>query len=56
MFLLSEAAEMMTDGTKRGIVVSTVKEAEFYADNGYDDILYAYPISGNKLKRYVLEK
>ena len=36
----------MTGGTRRCITVSTLAEAEFYADNGFDDILYAYPICG----------
>ena len=39
----------MTNGTRRRIVVSTIKEAEFYADNGYDDILYAYPLVREKI-------
>lgn len=41
----------MTDGTKRCIVVSTLAEAEFYANAGFDDILYGYPLSPNKLER-----
>ena len=38
----------MTGGSCSCIAVSTVAEAEFYADHGFDDILYAYPIAGEK--------
>ena len=41
----------MTNGTKRCITVSTVREAEMFADAGFDDILYAYPFSFDKLPR-----
>ncbi|OWF36468.1 uncharacterized protein LOC110441658 [Mizuhopecten yessoensis] len=46
-----ELGEMMTDGTKKCLVVSTLDEAEFYASHGFDDILYAYPITQHKLGR-----
>jgi D-serine deaminase-like pyridoxal phosphate-dependent protein len=46
-----EGAALMTGGTKRCIVVSTLAEAEFYADNDFDDILYGYPLSPNKFER-----
>uniref|UniRef100_A0A672MGX4 D-threo-3-hydroxyaspartate dehydratase-like n=1 Tax=Sinocyclocheilus grahami TaxID=75366 RepID=A0A672MGX4_SINGR len=39
-----ECADIMTGGSRRCIVVSTLAEASFDADNGYDDILYAYPL------------
>lgn len=39
----------MTGGTKRCIVVSTLSEAEFFADGGYDDITYGFPITQDKL-------
>ena len=39
----------MTEGTKRCISVSTLAEAEFYANAGYDDITYAYPLSTDKV-------
>jgi len=39
----------MTNGTKRCIVVSTLAEAEFFADGGFDDITYGYPITPDKL-------
>lgn len=44
-----EGAELMTGGTKRKIVVSTVREAEFFADHGFDDILFASPIVRERL-------
>ena len=39
----------MTGGTKRCISVSTLAEAEFYSNGGYDDITYAYPLSPDKV-------
>ena len=42
----------MTGGTKRKIVVSTLAEADFFASHGFDDILYAYPITASKLQRW----
>ncbi|KAH3787470.1 D-threo-3-hydroxyaspartate dehydratase-like [Dreissena polymorpha] len=48
-----EGAELMTDGSKRKIVVSTVAEAEFFAGNGYDDIIYASPMVKEKLTKRV---
>lgn len=47
----SEGALVMTGGTKRKIAVSTIAEARFYADNGFDDILYAFPFSADKKER-----
>lgn len=32
-------------------MVSTLAEASFYADGGYDDILYAYPVTPDKVAR-----
>nr|XP_055040750.1 D-threo-3-hydroxyaspartate dehydratase [Misgurnus anguillicaudatus]XP_055040751.1 D-threo-3-hydroxyaspartate dehydratase [Misgurnus anguillicaudatus] len=46
-----ECADIMTAGSRRCIVVSTLAEASFYADNGYDDILYAYPLPFDKVDR-----
>ena len=43
-----QAATMQTGGTKRRVVVSTVAEAEFLASGGFDDILYAVPITEDK--------
>lgn len=40
----------MTGGSKRCIVVSTLAEASFYADNGFDDILYAYCLPFDKVR------
>ena len=42
---------MATGGTKRSIVVSTIAEAEFYADNGFDDILWAHPILKERISK-----
>lgn len=44
-----EGAVMQTGGSRRGIVVSTLAEAKFFADGGFDDILYAVPVSPDKL-------
>lgn len=44
-----QAGELMTGGTKRCLSVSTLAEAEFYADGGFDDITYAYPLSPDKV-------
>ncbi|KAI4896392.1 hypothetical protein NFI96_019952 [Prochilodus magdalenae] len=46
-----ECADIMTGGSRRCIVVSTLAEASFYADHGYDDILYAYPLPFDKVER-----
>lgn len=46
-----ECGDIMTGGSRRCIVVSTLAEASFYADNGYDDILYAYPLPFDKVER-----
>ncbi|XP_067109776.1 D-serine dehydratase [Osmerus mordax] len=46
-----ECADIMTGGSRRCIVVSTLAEACFYADHGYDDILYAYPLPFDKVER-----
>ncbi|NXP61074.1 DSD1 dehydratase, partial [Chloropsis cyanopogon] len=39
-----EGAALATGGTRRGIVVSTLAEARFFAAGGFDDILYAFPV------------
>lgn len=44
-----QAAAICTGGDKRGIVVSTLAEAEFFAAGGFDDIIYAVPITTAKL-------
>ncbi|TRY85993.1 hypothetical protein DNTS_032779, partial [Danionella cerebrum] len=46
-----QCADIMTAGSRCCIVVSTLAEASFYADNGYDDILYAYPLGFDKMER-----
>ncbi|XP_072125879.1 D-serine dehydratase [Mobula birostris] len=45
-----ECADIMTGGSRRCIAVSTLAEARFYADNGFDDILYAYPLPIDKVE------
>ncbi|NWI18574.1 DSD1 dehydratase, partial [Crypturellus soui] len=44
-----EGAALATGGSRRGIAVSTLAEARFFADGGFDDILYAYPVAGVRL-------
>uniref|UniRef100_A0A4W6CDS2 Zgc:162816 n=1 Tax=Lates calcarifer TaxID=8187 RepID=A0A4W6CDS2_LATCA len=46
-----ECADIMTGGSRRSIVVSTLAEACFYADHGFDDILYAYSVPFDKVER-----
>ncbi|XP_041374631.1 D-threo-3-hydroxyaspartate dehydratase-like [Gigantopelta aegis] len=46
-----ELALLQTGGNKSRIVVSTLKEAEFYATNGFDDILYGCPITAHHIPR-----
>ena len=40
----------MTNETRRRITVSTIGEASFFAEGGFDDILLAFPMTKNKLK------
>uniref|UniRef100_A0A3Q3EE49 Zgc:162816 n=1 Tax=Labrus bergylta TaxID=56723 RepID=A0A3Q3EE49_9LABR len=49
-----ECADIMTGGSRRCIVVSTLAEACFYADHGFDDILYAYCLPFDKVERCAL--
>eukprot|EP01064_Diplonema_japonicum_P005313 TRINITY_DN13586_c0_g1_i1.p1 TRINITY_DN13586_c0_g1~~TRINITY_DN13586_c0_g1_i1.p1 ORF type:complete len:366 (+),score=103.34 TRINITY_DN13586_c0_g1_i1:510-1607(+) len=44
-----EGALLQTGGRKSKIVVSTLKEAQHFAAGGFDDILYAVPITPDKL-------
>jgi D-serine deaminase-like pyridoxal phosphate-dependent protein len=44
-----EGGVLQTGGTKTKIVVSTLAEARFFADGGFEDILYAVPITPDKL-------
>lgn len=46
-----EVGALMTGGTKREVVVSTLSEAEFFADGGFDDIFYASPVIPNRIPR-----
>lgn len=41
----------MTNGTKKKIAVSTIDEAVFYADNGFEDILWASPIVKERISK-----
>ena len=44
-----EGALLQTGGARRGITVSTLAEAAFFAEAGFEDILYAVPITPDKL-------
>lgn len=46
-----ETGILMTNATKQCITVSTLAEAEFFAENGFDDILYGYIFTYDKLPR-----
>lgn len=46
-----EGGELMTGGTRKKIVVSTLAEAEFFARNGFDDIIYGKPVIESNLYR-----
>ncbi|XP_066919255.1 D-serine dehydratase-like [Clytia hemisphaerica] len=46
-----EAAILQTGGSKRGMVVSTLAEAQLLYQNGFDDILLGVPLSMSKMKR-----
>nr|XP_047909779.1 D-threo-3-hydroxyaspartate dehydratase-like [Anser cygnoides] len=45
-----EGGALATGGTRRGIAVSTLAEARFFADGGFDDILLAYPLPAGRLE------
>lgn len=49
-----EGGVIATGGTCRCITVSTLAEAEFFANGGFDDICYAVPITADKLPRAAL--
>lgn len=42
-------AVLQTGNTSKRITCSTLAEAEFFANGGFDDILYACPITPDKL-------
>ncbi len=46
-----EIARIQTGGCFGGITVSTLGEAEFFAEGGFTDITYAVPVSGESPKR-----
>jgi len=50
---ISEIAAIATGGSKRRITVSTVREAEVFANDGYDDIIFAAHFGPDKIPRYV---
>ena len=45
-----EAALAMCDGRTGPITVSTLREADYFADHGFTDILYAVGITSNKME------
>jgi len=49
--VFSEIAVLATGGTKKCITVSTLAEAEFFADKGFDDILYGSLFTQAKIPR-----
>jgi D-serine deaminase-like pyridoxal phosphate-dependent protein len=46
-----EGAIIQTGGTKKCLVTSTLNESEMYADAGFDDILYGYPLLQSHMRR-----
>lgn len=46
-----EVAKIATGGRMSGVTVSTLAEAEYFADAGFGDILYAVGITPNKFAR-----
>ncbi len=47
----TKVAKIATGGRMGGITVSTLAEAEYFANAGFDDILYAVGITPNKFNR-----
>ena len=45
----AEIAGMQTTSEAPGITVSTLAEARFYQESGFEDITYGFPITANKL-------
>ena len=45
----AEIARLQTSSPTSGITVSTLAEARFYRQSGFNDITYAFPITPNKL-------
>ena len=50
-YAIREGGLLMTGGSRSCITVSTLAEAEFFCNGGYDGILYAYPITADKIAR-----
>ena len=44
-----EGAMIATGGTKRRLVCSTLSEVAFLASHGFDDLIYAVPLTSNKV-------
>lgn len=44
-----EAGHLATGGSRRRITVSTLAEAHFFAEAAFDDILYAVPLTADKV-------
>ena len=49
-----EAAEIASGGSRRCLTVSTLAEARFLADGGFDDLLYAVPLTPDKIDEVLL--
>lgn len=47
----ADVALIATGGARERVTVSTLQEAEYFAENGFDDILYAVPIAPDKIAR-----
>lgn len=49
----AEVARIQTEGDSGAITVSTLAEAEFFADRDFSDITYAVPIEPGKFERAI---
>ncbi|MCH7796620.1 MAG: alanine racemase, partial [Proteobacteria bacterium] len=47
----AEVGRLATAGHSGGITVSTLKEAEYFAEHGFTDVVYAVGVSLDKLAR-----
>lgn len=50
-----EGGIIQTGGTKKCLIVSTLNEDELYANAGFEDILYGYPLLKSHMKRNLLK-
>ena len=46
-----DIARLMDQSPTNGVTVSTLLEAEYFLDNGFDDVLYAVTIAPNKIEQ-----